>query len=1238
MPARPSFRLPGRRPGTRVLVATALAMLGLAAMAPPRGAPVAAQGDLIAYTMVAQWPQRDSAAQGLLQSPSDLDVARDGRVYIADPGIGGVHTLLPSGAFTTPFGVAGGFPAQLGQVGPIAIGPGPLPGGGPIMPFGPERVYVLDTAVERVVMYDLDGRYLGQWEKVNASGIAASGDGRVYVLDRDTSQVRALDAATGQEKFVFGMRGTDDGQFANFTDVDVSADGRVLAVGDKRGQRVQLWDLATDAQLAEPNPPPAAKLRVAYDLRDARYTQQGNTCDGTRVNALGGDKVFVGEALGACIVDRKTVAFAIAASANSGSICRDTVKLPRHKGMTQQYYALAVNDPNAGKCGAKRADLDTTPIIVKYDDEALKNVNTVWEASSNENSDNPILFAPETISMPQPGVVFIADASSQMRFFSVDGTQLATAQRSSQAGNFTSDFEFFFLIRADGADVLGEVFGYYLKGRRTGQTFTAEGGIGRFKTVEKRTQTGVEKVIEPVWTDALISSFQQIEVPALAWNPVSRELLVVRNDTVAQQRTQDVKIVRYTPDGRKAGASFDLPDDAKSNPYVDMTVAADGRIFALDDLEDEVRIYQPDGTHVTDVPVAFDARAVAGGPVSPDGSVFVLREPGSIERYADDGRITARLDGRPLSFSDPTTLTDLVVDAGGRVYVSDGQSSLISVFESTPDPDAIPIPNDAECLFRGQAAADPARLNVGQATTVSLRLDGKCGINEDPTDIVVVVPYFRRLEQGVDPSAAYVTEMTLLMSRLNFGKHRAGIVSYWNTTTTELPLTGDRQTYIEAVRDITRFDPPNENVKSQLKDGLEEAAKLFTGSDGRRKVIVVLRDEYCTPENELFPGQCTGVKPAEDTALAIRNSGVTIVVVNGFGGFDLASSDEDALYGVENVHRRMVRYAPPPLMATDIALTHAVPGNFTVDAGSISGGGTWNAPQIAWAVPAMDYNGLTASAALRPTQGGTWPVGSAITASFVDGWGKRQDVVFPIPQVEVIGPTATPVPPTATATPVPPTATPSPTVVPSATATPTPTIVRAYLPWLSNNLCVPAKPRFDVALVVDVSSSMAGEKIEAARASLRVFLDVVGLAPGADHVAVVDFASDATVRQGLTADRAALTAAIDGLATRQGTRIDLGLAAAQAVLTGPAARETAGQVIVLLSDGQQTGGPASALAAGEAARAAGIDVYTIGFGADADAPTLTAVAGDPARFFLAPAAADLAAVYTRIAASIPGCP
>lgn len=1226
-----------RRITLGLLAAIAL-LLGLGVLGPQASTPADAQANLIAYHQVARWPERSGAAQGLFQTPSDLAIGRDGRVLIADPGIGGVHTLLPSGTFTTPFGVTGGFPAQLGQVGPIAVGPDPAAAG---FPAGGERVYVVDPAIERVAIYSLDGLYQSQWTDIKAQSITAAADGTVYVLDRETSQIRAYDALANTEKWVWGSRGVEDGQLANFTDVSVSGDGKVLVVGDMRGQRVQLFDVATQAAIdggAEP-----LKLRRVYDLRNAKFTQNEQTCSGARVNSLGGDLVFMGQGEQACLVDSRTVTFVIAASANSGTICRATVRLPTLRADTQQYFAVAEYDPNLGKCGEKRQDEPTTPVVVEYNDTSLRQVNTVSQANSNDDSKEPVLFSPRTLAMSDAEHIFVADTSSVFRVFSRDGQQVATAARDTQSGDFSTDFQLFRIDRAVSAEVVGEVYGSYFKINRSGGTGTQEAGVGRFKTISKRTQNGTEEVIEAIWSEPLVASGRRrIGINALAYNPATQELLTLRADTTDTTRSADVRIVRYAADGRKLSPDWDLPDDGRTNPYSDMVVGPDGRLYLLDDLADVVRVFGPDGQALLNVPVAFDARAVAAGPPAPDGTVFVLREPGSIERYADDGRITARLDGRPLDFSDPTTLTDLVVDGDGRVYVADGQTSLITVLEASSDPAEIPIPADGECLFKGQSAVNPTTLNLGESTTVSLALAGRCGTDEEPADVVVVVPYYRELAQGTDPSAGTITNMQRLMSRVNFARHRVGIVSYYNTTAVELPLTGDRAEYMAKTLDITRQNPANAEVKARLKNAIEEAGKLFT-DPSRRRVMVLLQPNYCAVATESTPGQCAGYPPAEDAAQAIRDSGVTIVVIGGGGGFAgppgggggggggatlLASSDEDVVPNVDAAHRRMVRYQLPAALATDLTLTDRLPANMVVDEASISGGGTWQAPDVTWTVARVDFDGLAASLSLTPSQGGTWPVSAGTQAEFTDGWGHAQEVSFPVPQVVVIGPTPTPLPPTAT--PLPATDTPVP---PSATPT-REALARAavFLPITYASHCSQVPMPLEVALVLDVSASMAAptqpggpSKLRAAKDAAEAFVATLRTQ---DRAAVVTFDAEVRSITNLSGDHAATREVIERLGTGSGTRIDLGLSAGQRVLADR--RAGSAPVLVLLTDGRPSTTTANVRQAAESAHAAGITVYAIGLGQDVDAELLRYVAGDEGRYFFAPSTADLQPAFDAL--------
>jgi len=231
---------------------------------------------------------------------------------------------------------------------------------------------------------------------------------------------------------------------------------------------------------------------------------------------------------------------------------------------------------------------------------------------------------------------------------------------------------------------------------------------------------------------------------------------------------------------------------------------------------------------------------------------------------------------------------------------------------------------------------------------------------------------------------------------------------------------------------------------------------------------------------------------------------------------------------------------------------------------------------------------------------------------------------------------------TPTVTPVPTdTATPSPTTMPSPTRVPGP----VYLPIaVSEPPCLPIRPILDVILILDASTSMADltragrPKIDAAIAAARDFVARLALAANGDHAALVAFNVAATLEAPLTFDRAALDAALDGIALAQFTRIDLGLDAAAAELASGRRRPGATAAVILLTDGRSNPVPVSeAERAAEAVKATGARLFTIGLGQDLDADALRRMASRPADYFEAPDGEDLAAIYEVIAAALP-CP
>ncbi len=302
---------------------------------------------------------------------------------------------------------------------------------------------------------------------------------------------------------------------------------------------------------------------------------------------------------------------------------------------------------------------------------------------------------------------------------------------------------------------------------------------------------------------------------------------------------------------------------------------------------------------------------------------------------------------------------------------------------------------------------------------------------------------------------------------------------------------------------------------------------------------------------------------------------------------------------------------------------------------------------------------------IKPAQLGSLALRSGESAvSFVDSFGRsRAGITVPLRSLNVepcIEASPTPeasATPAASATPTdPPTATASPspqaTPLPSLTFTPTASATaqtrRVYLPLLLRQACKPAvSNRNYVILVLDASSSMeessgAQTKIAAAKAAALAFVDL--LKPGVDAVGLVPFNSQAApFEQGSVwpgEDFGPTRAAIAGIRTAPGTRIDLALARVQEILREM--RSSLGAydnvLTVLMTDGRPDQGTVPAILESAAAiKGAGMRLYTVGLGADIDRDLLRQVASGPGYYLEAPSGDDLEALYRSLAVNV-GCP
>jgi streptogramin lyase/uncharacterized protein YegL len=308
--------------------------------------------------------------------------------------------------------------------------------------------------------------------------------------------------------------------------------------------------------------------------------------------------------------------------------------------------------------------------------------------------------------------------------------------------------------------------------------------------------------------------------------------------------------------------------------------------------------------------------------------------------------------------------------------------------------------------------------------------------------------------------------------------------------------------------------------------------------------------------------------------------------------------------------------------------------------------------------------GLAAAAGETGSSG--FPVTSAAYDSTHNGGLDAFGVRLTLPPGTPPGPTATP---TSTPTPTPPataTATATPTQTPTwpagtPTATPplpaptaTPDFPRCTV--AVDKLVYPGTARIDgqigvtlrlvgdcpgqqvgsavdVALVIDRSQSMCGDKLAQAQAGGQAFLDAMRLPP--DQASVISFAGSANLHSGLTTSRSQAANALVNITCGGVSRIDAGLTRAFDEMSGP--RRVAGHTpaVILLTDGNPEGTYADAVrAAAQSLHHAGIQLFTVGLGADANAALLREIATAPDHYYQSPAPADLAQIYGRLAGEL----
>ncbi len=517
-----------------------------------------------------------------------------------------------------------------------------------------------------------------------------------------------------------------------------------------------------------------------------------------------------------------------------------------------------------------------------------------------------------------------------------------------------------------------------------------------------------------------------------------------------------------------------------------------------------------------------------------------------------------------------------------------------------PEPTATPTVTSGEgqCTIQGRQSAAPQRVERWQPLRLSVSLTADCPAEARArTDIFLLIDGSSSMGEGGKHEAARAAVEQFLVE-IDFTRHRVGLIAFSDTPWVAQPLT-DRSDRLSSALSETGQPSGGTNIGAAIRMAQREIDQ--TGRRGAVGVVVLLTDGRQSSEDAML-----------QAAADARAAGIVLFAIG--LGVDAAreslrrlTDDPERYYDAPTKDDLAAIYEQiasliREMQVTDLQLIELpAPG-----VEQLPGTGVPNDPIPRGALLTQRRTFLAAEPVtwtrqVRIARTGSLTPSADLWIEFADGDGTRRRQRVDRAIVEVYAPT----------------------------------IRHIHLPFTVNNWCFPATRHADVALVLDASNSMTGDKLAQAVAGAEAFVELLQLAPRGDRAAVVNYDASARLAQPLTRDAAALRRALRGITVGSGTRIDAGLRVGLDALTGDRGDDNR-KVIVLLTDGQQREARAEIYAAVARAKAQGVILHAVALGDNADRALLESVAQPPGRLWVARTAADLVAIYRSVAGAV-GC-
>lgn len=650
-------------------------------------------------------------------------------------------------------------------------------------------------------------------------------------------------------------------------------------------------------------------------------------------------------------------------------------------------------------------------------------------------------------------------------------------------------------------------------------------------------------------------------------------------------------------------------------PY-DVALATYGTIFATDTIDKRIQRINREGAFQADLAsgYAVGPRHLAVSDAAGAGTFVVTAMGDGFLELRDGGTGNLVLRWEAEEDGVPFYVADVVMDAQLRVYVLDGFKRVLYRFDPSPDeiPQAFasPTPSRNSCVVRGDKQAGPSSVVLGSTASITLSMHATCPLADEgaKADVILVADNSTSMR---DVTVALRKALSDFGQTLDLRRHRVGLVTFHSEANLASALSHTR-------RDLGMLLPDPNDIDgggSSYDKGITMARDhLLTEGDPQAvPILVLLGDGQFHGDTFVLEAQRTMRLGIQMFVIAIGSppNHANLRQMASSPAHYFATWTPDDLYLIfERLKHQLTASRIGNLVITD-----EVSDQMDYVDGSAFPPASIGGARLTWGRAVLPSTGITLSLEVRPRRAGPrQPTNRLARAEYTDADGTARQFTFPVPYIDVITPS------------------PTPTEIPTPQS-PTPPRPVVFLPLLLREIsCRPELRPLDVMLVIDASNSMAGAKLAAAKQAAQAFTEMLQL--GKDRIGLVSFNTEARLESRLTTDGGAFLTAVERIALSAGTRLDSGLSLALGtMLSSP--RSGALGAVVLLTDGRQDAEPQTALDAAFATRQAGMDLFTVGLGGDADLSFLRQLVDDPRKVRLAEDPVSLPSIYRAIAQELP---